>query len=153
MLIFICAAHSKTIGTIDTKPLHIILHSYVRKPVDDLSENTSMGSAEYGALVQSECSLKGILIKTDVDAIRAHDFEGMGLEYFRKKYGGIDTVHFFMPPLLRTSQEIAIAEGLIPDDMVCERCRDNLEAKVRSTEWIVKRDKEEEGRRNNDVYY
>jgi hypothetical protein len=57
-----------------------------------------------------------------------------------------------MPPLLRTSQEIAIAEGLIPDDMICERCRDNLEATVRNTEWIAKRDKEEEGRRNNDLY-
>jgi hypothetical protein len=152
MLIFICAAHSKSIGTIDTKPLHIILHSNVRKPVDDLSENTSTSSPDYGALVQSECGLMGILIKTDVDAIKADDFEGMGLEYFRKKYGGIETVYFFMPPLLRTSQEIAIAEGLIPDEMVCERCRDNLEAKVRSTEWIVKRDNEEEGRRNNDVY-
>ena len=57
-----------------------------------------------------------------------------------------------MPPLLRSSQEIAIAEGLIPDDMICERCQDNLEAKVRNTEWIVRRDKEEEGRRNNDLY-
>lgn len=153
MLIFICAAHSKTIATIDTKPLHIILHSYLRKPVDDLKENTSTGSADYGALVQSECGLKGILIKTDVDAIRADDFEGMGLEYFRKKYGDIQTVYFFMPPLLRTSQEIAIAEGLIPDDIVCERCRDNLEGKVRSTGWIVNRDKEERRRRrrNKDV--
>lgn len=153
MLIFICAAHSKTIATIDTKTLHIILHSYLRKPVDDLKENTSTGSADYGALVQSECGLKGILIKTDVDAIRADDFEGMGLEYFRKKYGDIQTVYFFMPPLLRTSQEIAIAEGLIPDDIVCERCRDNLEGKVRSTGWIVNRDKEERRRRrrNNDV--
>lgn len=147
MLIFICAAHSKTIGTTNTKPLHIILHSYVRKPVDDLSENTSTGSADYGALVQSECGLKGILIKTDVDAIRAGDFEGMGLEYFRKKYGGINTVYFFMPPLLRTSQEMAIAEGLFPDDMVCERCRDNLETKVRSTKWIVKRDKKRRGKK------
>ena len=152
MLIFICAAHSKTIGTIDTKPLHIILHSYLRKPVDDLRENTSTDSADYGALVRSECGLEGILIKTDVDAIKANDFEGMGLDYFRKKYGGIETVYFFMPPLLRTSQEIAIAEGLIPDDMICERCQDNLEAKVRNTEWIVRRDKEEQGRRNNDLY-
>jgi hypothetical protein len=151
MLIFICAAHSKTIGTIDTKPLHVILHSYLRKPVDELSKNTSTDSTDYGALVQSECGLKGILIKTDADAIMAHDFEGMGLEYFRKKYGGIESVYFFMPPLLRTSQEIAIAESLIPDDMVCERCRDNLEAKVRSTELIVKRD-EEQRRRNSDVY-
>lgn len=103
-------------------------------------------------MVQSEYGLKGILIKTDVDAIRADDFEGMGLEYFRKKYGGIQTVYFFMPPLLRTSQVIAIAEGLIPDEMVCEGCRDTLEAKVISTGWIVKRDKEERRRRNNDVY-
>ena len=153
MLIFICAAHSKTIGTINTKPLHIILkNSYLRKPVDDLRENTSTDSADYGAPVRSECGLDGILIKTDVDAIRANDFEGMGLDYFRKKYGGIETVYFFMPPLLRTSQEIAIAEGLIPDDMICERCRDNLEAKVRNTEWTVRSDKEEEGRRNNDLY-
>jgi hypothetical protein len=76
----------------------------------------------------------------------------MGLDYFRKKYVGIETVYFFMPPLLRTSQEIAIAEGLIPDVMICERCRDNLEAKVRNTEWTVRSDKEEEGRRNNDLY-
>lgn len=152
MLIFICAAHSKTIGTINTKPLHIILNSYLRKPVDDLRENTSTDSADYGALVRSECDLEGILIKTDADAIRANDFEGMGLDYFRKKYGGIETVYFFMPPLLRSSQEIAIAEGLIPDDMICERCRDNLEAKVRNTEWTVRSDKEEEGRRNNELY-
>jgi hypothetical protein len=152
MLIFICAAHSKTIGTIDTKPLHIILHSYLRRPLDDLRENTSTELADYGTLVRSECGLEGILIKTDVDAVRANDFEEMGLDYFRKKYGSIKTVYFFMPPLLRTSQEIAVAEGLIPDDMICESCRDNLEAKVRNTEWIVKRDKEEEGRRNNDLY-
>ena len=152
MLIFICAAHSKTIGTINTKPLHIILNSYLRKPADDLRDNTSTDSADYGAPVRSECGLEGILIKTDVDAIRANDFEGMGLDYFRKKYGGIETVYFFMPPLLRTSQEIAIAEGLIPDDMICERCRDNLEAKVRNTEWTVRSDKEEERRSNNELY-
>jgi len=54
--------------------------------------------------------------------------------------------------MLRTSQEVAIAEGLIPDDMICERCRDNLEAKVRNTEWTVRSDKEEERRSNNELY-
>ena len=101
MLIFICAAHSKTIGTVNTKPLHIILNSYLRKPVDDLRENTSMDSADYGAPVRSECGLEGILIKTEVDAIRANDFEGMGLDYFRKKYGGISLCLLCYVPVRR----------------------------------------------------
>src|ERR671921_442248 len=107
MPIFTYAFHSKkTHTTADDdklKPLlHIIAQDYIRDPEKPgqlaLAEEGEEQQQDdpillaYGSLVESECGLEGILIKTDVDAIRAKDYEGMGLEHFREKYGGNDTV-------------------------------------------------------------
>jgi hypothetical protein len=83
--------------------------------------------------------LKGILIKTAVDdAVRVDDFEEMGLKHFRDKYGGISkTVYFFMPPVLRVSMPIAISKGMIPPDRICEKCKDNFEARMRRRRTVT----------------
>jgi hypothetical protein len=130
MVIFTYAFHSKANVAIDK--LHIIVKVYHKDPNGPVKQREDPAKGDYGSLVESECGLKGVLIKTDVEAMRSDDFEGMGLKHFRDKYGGIDTAYFFMPPFLRVSMPIAIAEGMIPDDRVCGKCRDNLEANIRN---------------------
>jgi hypothetical protein len=132
MAIFYYAFHSKPHAT---DKLHIIVPSYVRDPSRELpvEQQDDPASGDYGSfLVESECGLKGILIKSDVDAYRDQDFDGMGLTHFRDKFSDINKPYFFMIPLLRASMPIAIAEGMISQDRVCDRCRDNLDANVRT---------------------
>ncbi len=134
MAIFTYAFHNST-SSIDTaQPLHIVVHHYFRNREDEETERRggywwdSEGS-DYGSTVESECGLKGILIKTDVDAITEEDYDlTMGLKEFHEKYGGIKTVNFFMPPNLRNSMQISIAEGQIPKERICDKCKENLEA-------------------------
>jgi hypothetical protein len=129
MAIFTYAFHSKSHIAIDK--LHIIVKAYDRDPNGPVNQRDDPVGGDYGSLVESECGLKGVLIKLDVEAIRSDDFEGMGLKHFRDKYGGIETGNFFMPPLLLASMPIAIAEGMIPEDRICEKCKETLEATLK----------------------
>ena len=79
------------------------------------------------------------MIKTDIDAIRANDFVEMGLEYFHKKYGGNDTVHFFMPPLLRDSMAISISTNQIPEDVICDICNENFEVSIKKAQAFMQK--------------
>jgi hypothetical protein len=137
MPIFTYAFHSRALNATEAAApddkLHIIVQVYHRNQKGPVEQQDDPAMYEYGSFVESECGLRGILIKTAVDdAIRVDDFQGMGLKHFRDKYGGISkTVYFFMPPVLRASMPIAIAEGMIPNDKVCEKCRDNFELNTR----------------------
>ena len=140
MPIFTYGFHSKAVTSTtgaaaenDIDKLHIIVQVYHRDQEGPVEHQDDPARGDYGSFVESECGLKGILIKTAVDdAVRVDDFEEMGLKHFRDKYGGISkTVYFFMPPVLRVSMPIAIAEGRIPNDRICKRCKDNFEVRMR----------------------
>jgi hypothetical protein len=149
MPIFTYAFHSqKTLTSADEDKqkqqlLHIIAQDYIKdpekpgQPARHQLQQEDPAWIDYGTLVESECGLEGILIKTDFEAIIANDFEGMGLEYFLKKYGGNDIVHFFMPPLLRDSMSISIATRQIPEDIICDKCNENFEASVRKAQVLM----------------
>ena len=141
MPIFFYAFHSKPQAT---DKLHIIVQVYHRDPKGPGGQRPDPAVYDYGTTVESECGFKGILIKSDKDAYRDDDFEGMGLKHFREKFGDINKVYFFMVPLLGASMPIAIAEGMIPEDRVCEKCKDSLDANVRRTMTVLtRRDPEE----------
>jgi hypothetical protein len=58
-------------------------------PVDQQQQQQQQPDAsieDYALIVESECGLKGILLKPHKDAIRESDFEGMGLKHFREKF-------------------------------------------------------------------
>jgi hypothetical protein len=126
--------------------LHIIALDYIRDPekpgqlAAPPQQQDDPAWIDYGTLVESECGLEGILIKTDVDAIRANDFEGMGLEYFHKKYGGSDIVQFFMPPLLRDSMPTSIASSQITKDIICDKCKENFATSVRKARALMQKE-------------
>jgi hypothetical protein len=117
----------------DIDKLHIIVQAYHRDQEGPVELQDDPAKGDYGSFVESECGLKGILIKTAVDdAVRVDDFGEMGLKHFRDKYGGISkTVYFFMPPVLRVSIPIAISDGMIPNERICKKCKDNFEARMR----------------------
>ena len=140
MPIFYYAFHSKQQAT---DKLHIIVRSYTRSPRGQPDPSID----DYGLIVESECGLKGILLKPDKDAIEEGDFEGMGLRHFREKFSDIDIVYFFMPPVLRVSMPEATAEeGIIPKHKICEICKKDLQANVEeaTAEFREQREGEEE---------
>jgi hypothetical protein len=77
--VFYYAFHSKPQST---DKLHIITRSYTRNPREPVNQQQEQqpdpSIEDYGLIVESECGLKGILLKPDKDAIREGDFEGMG---------------------------------------------------------------------------
>ena len=95
------------------------------------------------------------MLRPDKDAIREGDFEGMGLKYFREKFGDIDIIYFFMPPVLRVSMPIAIAEDIIREDKVCEICKNNLKANVRGASTVSEQQRQKQpkgvGRQGKEV--
>ncbi len=128
--IFYYAFHNKAAKPTDK--LHIIVHSYTRDSKEPVDRQPDPSVDDYGLIVQSECGLRGILLKSDKDAYTQGDFEGMGLKYFLEKFSDTDIVYFFMPPVLRVSMPFAIAqEGVIPENKICEICKKNMQAKVR----------------------
>ena len=140
MPIFYYAFHSKPQAT---NKLHIVVYSYDRHPSGSADQQLDHSVDDYGLIVESECGLTGILVKPDKDAIEEGDFEGMGLKHFREKFGDIDIIYFFMPPVLRVSMPVAIAEeGIIPNDRVCEICKDNLKARLRKATTVLQKDEE-----------
>jgi hypothetical protein len=144
--IFYYAFHSKPQST---DKLHIITRSYTRNPrvpVDKEQQQQSDPSTDdFGLIVESECGLKGILLKPDKDAIREGDFEGMGLKHFREKFSDIDIVYFFMPPVLRVSMPEAIAQvSIIPEDKICKICKKDLQAEIREATPVLQEEKEKE---------
>ena len=150
MPIFYYAFHSSK-QTDPTDKLHIIVHSYSRnprEPVDkeqEQQEQQDPSTDDFGLMVESECGLKGILLKTDKDAIREGDFEGMGLKHFREKFSDIDIVYFFMPPVLRVSMPEAIAQiGTIPEDKICKICKKDLQVDIREATPVLQEEKEKE---------
>jgi hypothetical protein len=132
MPIFYYAFHSKPHST---DKLHIITPVYHRDPEGPVDKREDPARFDYGVEVESECGLKGILIHPTRDVYDADDYEGMGLKQFREKFGDIDKVYFFMIPLLRASMPIVIAERMIPEDRICERCKDNRDANVRTAKY------------------
>ena len=130
MPIFYYAFHSKPQSS---DKLHIIVHSYNRNPRGLAGQQPDPSLDDYGLIVESECGLKGILVKPEKDAIKEGDFEGMGLKYFREKFSEFNTIYFFMPPVLHVSMPVAIAqEGIIiPKDTVCKICKNNLKVNER----------------------
>lgn len=131
MPIFYYAFHSKPQSY---DKLHIIVHSYNRNPRGPADQQLDPSlDDDYGLIVESECGLKGILLKPEKDAIREADFEGMGLKHFREKFSEFNTIYFFMPPVLPVSMPITIAqEGIIiPKDKVCKICKNNLKVNER----------------------
>ena len=153
MPIFYYAFHSKPQST---DKLHIIIRSYSRnhrEPVNQQQQQQQQqpdpSIEDYGLIVESECGLKGILLKPDKDAIKEGDFEGMGLKHFREKFRDIDIVYFFMPPVLRVSMPEAISQGdMIPEDKICEICKKDLQAKIREATPVLQEEKEKENRIN-----
>jgi hypothetical protein len=137
MPIFYYAFHSSK-PTEPTDNLHIIVHSYTRNPGAPVDQQPDPSIEDYGLIVESECGLKGILLKPDKDAIREGDFEGMGLKHFREKFSDSDIVYFFMPPVLCVSMPEAIAQGsiIIPEDMVCKICKKSLQAIAREASQV-----------------
>jgi hypothetical protein len=130
LAIFYYAFHSKPQSS---DKLHIIVHSYNRNPRGGpAGQQPDPSLDDYGLIVESECGLKGILLKPEKDAIREGDFEGMGLKYFREKFSEFDTICFFMPPVLPVSMPVAIAQkAFIPKDKVCKICKGNLKTNER----------------------
>ena len=137
MPIFYFAFHSKPQAT---DKLHIIVRSYNRNPRGPAYQQPDPSEDDYGLIVESECGLKGILLKSDKDAYREGDFEGMGLKHFREKFSDIDIVYFFMPPVLRVSMPVAITQGIIPENKVCEVCKDDLKANVREATPVLEQE-------------
>ena len=142
MPIFYYAFHSSK-QTDPTDKLHIIVHSYTRNPREPVNQQQEQqqpdpSTDDFGLIVESECGLKGILLKPDKDAIREGDFEGMGLKHFREKFSDIDIVYFFMPPVLCVSMPEAIAQGsiIIPEDKVCKICKKSLQANAREASQV-----------------
>jgi hypothetical protein len=156
--IFYYAFHSKPQAT---DKLHIIVHSHTRNPRGLADQQADPSLQDYGQIVESECGLKGILLKSDKDAVREDDFEGMGLKHFREKFSDIDIIYFFMPPVLRVSMPLAIAQEeeeeerrIIPRDKVCETCKNILKANVRRATTVGQEQKEgeeEQQRRQEEV--
>jgi len=142
LLIFYYAFHSKPQST---DKLHIITRSYPRNPrvsVDQQEQQPDPSTDDFGLIVESQCGLKGILLKPDKDAIREGDFEGMGLRHFREKFSDIDIVYFFMPPVLRVSMPVAISqEGIIPEDKICEICRKDLQTNIGEATPLLRKEK------------
>ena len=93
MPIFYYAFHSSE-PTEPTDNLHIIVHSYTRNPGAAVDQQPDPSVNDYGLIVESECGLKGILLKPDRDAYKEGDFEGMGLKHFREKFSDTDIVFF-----------------------------------------------------------
>jgi hypothetical protein len=145
--VFFYAFHSKPQST---DKLHIITRSYIRNPREPVNQQQQPDPSTddfglFGLIVESECGLKGILLKPDKDAIREGDFEGMGLRHFREKFSDIDIVYFFMPPVLRVSMPVAINQvGIIPEDKICEICRKDLKANIRESTAVLQEEKERE---------
>jgi hypothetical protein len=146
MPIFTYGFHSKAVTATtgvaaenNIDKLHIIVQVYHRDQEGPVEQQDDPARGDYGSFVESECGLKGILIKTAVDdAVRVDDFEEMGLKHFRDKYGDISkTVYFFMPPVLRVSMPIAISKGMIPSDRICKKCKENFEARMRRRRTTV----------------
>jgi hypothetical protein len=128
--IFYYAFHSKPQSS---DKLHIIVHSYNRNPRGPAGQRPDPSLNDYGLIVESECGLKGILLKPEKDVIKEGDFEGMGLNHFREKFSEFNTIYFFLPPVLHVSMPVAIAqEGIIiPKDKVCKVCKNNLKVNER----------------------
>jgi hypothetical protein len=153
MPIFYYAFHSKLQAT---DKLHIILGGYDRNPRADVNQQEQPqpdpSVDDYGLIVESKCRLKGILLKPDKDAIKQGDFEGMGLRHFREKFRDIDVVYFFMPPVLRVSMPVAIAQGgIIPEDKICEICKKNMQVNVGEATSVLQEQTEgEKGRPRKD---
>jgi hypothetical protein len=144
MPIFYYAFHSKPQAT---DKLHIIVQSYDRNPIGPADQQPDPSVDDYGLIVESECGLKGILLKPDKDAYEEGDFEGMGLKHFREKFSDIDIVYFFMPPVLRVRMPVAIAQvGIIPEDKICEICKKDLQADIREATSVLQEEKEKENR-------
>ncbi len=124
-----------------------MLHCYDINPRGPADKQPDPSLEDYGLIVESECGLKGILLRPDKDAIREGDFEGMGLKHFREKFSDIDIIYFFMPPVLRVSMPVAIAEDVIREDKVCEICKSHLKTNVggASTVSEQQRQKQAEG--------
>jgi hypothetical protein len=142
MPIFYYAFHSKPQAT---DKLHIIVHSHDKNPRGSAGQQQDPSVDDYGLIVESECGLTGILLKPDKDAIEEGDFEGMGLKHFREKFSDIEIIYFFMPPILRVSMPVAIAEeGIIPKDRVCEICKDDLKANVREATTVLQKDEKQQ---------
>jgi len=140
--IFYYAFHSKSQAT---DKLHIIVHSHSRNPWGSVDQQPDPSIDDYGLIVESECGLKGILLKPDRGAIREGDFEGMGLRHFREKFSDIDIVYFFMPPVLRVSMPVAISQvGIIPEDKICEICKKDLQVNIREATSVLQEEKEKE---------
>jgi hypothetical protein len=153
--IFYYAFHSKPQST---DKLHIITRSYGRNPRETVNQQQQAQQQpdpsveDYGLIVESECGLKGILLKPDKDAIRESDFEGMGLRHFREKFSDIDVVYFFMPPVLRGSMPEAISQvGIIPEDKICEICKKDLQANIREATSVLQEEKEKEKEENGTI--
>lgn len=145
MPIFYYAFHSKPQAT---DKLYIIVHSHTRNPRGPVNQHQPDPSVDdFGLIVESECGLKGILLKPDKDAIREGDFEGMGLKHFCEKFSGIDIVYFFMPPpVLRVSMPEAITqEAMIPENKVCVICKKNLLVNMREATAVLQEEREEGG--------
>jgi hypothetical protein len=141
MPIFYYAFHSKPHAT---DKLHILVQVYHRDPEGPVDQREDPARFDYGVEVESECGLKGISIRNTKDVYDSRDYEGMGLKQFRQKFSDIDKVYFFMIPLLRASMPIAIAEDMISEDKICQKCKDNLNANVkRAMETRPRRDAEE----------
>jgi hypothetical protein len=141
--IFYYAFHSKPQST---DKLHIVVHSHTRNPSGPADKQPDPSLEDYGLIVESECGLKGILLRPDKDAIREGDFEGMGLKHFREKFSDIDIIYFFMPPVLRVSISmlVAMAKDMIPENKVCEICKNHLKANVREASTVSEEQQPEE---------
>ncbi len=158
MPVFYYAFHSKPQST---DKLHIITRSYSRNPREPVNqqqeqeqeqEQPDASVEDYGLIVESECGLKGILLKPDKDAIREEDFEGMRLRHFRETFSDIDIVYFFMPPVLRVSMSVAISQvGIIPEDKICEICKKDLRANIREATSVLQEEKEKKGEENGAI--
>ena len=137
MPIFYYAFHSSK-PTEPTDNLHIIVHSYTRNPRAPVDQQPDPSVNDYELIVESECGLKGILLKPDKDAHKEGDSEGMGLKHFREKFSDIEIVYFFMPPVLCVSMPEAIAQGsiIISEDKVCKICKMSLQANAREASRV-----------------
>lgn len=135
MPIFYYAFHSKPQAT---DKLHIIVQSYNRNPRGPADQQPDPSVDDYGLIVESECGLKGVLLKPDKDAYKEGDFEGMGLKHFREKFSDIDVVYFFMPPVLHVSMPVAITQSIISENKICEICKDDLQASMREATPVLR---------------
>jgi hypothetical protein len=139
LAIFTYAFHSSS-DINNTRPLHIVVHHYFRNREDEEKERRGgywwdCESGDYGALMESECDLKGVLLHTSGEIIRDQDYDlSMGLRKFHELFGGGiggGKVHFFMPPLLRESMSLSIKKSLIPEDRICDKCNETFETRLK----------------------